>query len=159
MSPPLADTEKPNDAKTKVRRKKTMTPAAILANQTNGRLSRGAVTDQGKRRSRLNACKHNQCSLIPILPGEDEDELNRRLEVWPQILGAETEIERLEAVQVVHMGWRRARSLRSDDADTERRMIALKKARVDGRAEEARRLGLELDCRQRSGIEPLSRLD
>ena len=45
----------------------------------------------------------------------------------------------------VHMGWRRARSLRSDDADTERRMIAIKKARVDGQAEEARQLGLELD--------------
>ena len=88
-----------------------MTPAAIRANQANGRLSRGAVTDLGRRRSRLNACKHNQRSELPILPGEDEDELNRRLEVWPQILGAETEIERLEAVHVVHMGWRRARSL------------------------------------------------
>ena len=100
MSPPLADTEKQNDAKTKVRRKKTMTPAAIRANQANGRLSRGAVTDRGKRRSRLNARKHDHRSELPILPGEDEDELNRRLEVWPQILGAETEIERLEAVHV-----------------------------------------------------------
>ena len=31
MSPPLAATEKQQDAKTKVRRKKTMTPAAIRA--------------------------------------------------------------------------------------------------------------------------------
>ena len=145
MSPPLAATEKQKDAKTKVRRKKTMTPAAILASQTNGRLSRGVVTDRGKKRSRLNACKHNHRSELPILPGEDEDELKRRLEVWPQILGAVTEIEHLEAAHAVHMSWRRARSLRSDDADAERRMIALKKARVDGQAEEARRLGLELD--------------
>jgi hypothetical protein len=82
---------------------------------------------------------------LPILPGEDEAELHRRLEVWPKILGAETEIERLEAIQVVHMGWRRARSLRSDDAAIEKRMIAIKKDHTDRQAEEARLLGLELD--------------
>jgi len=145
MSPPLAATETQNDAKSPGRRKKRMTPKAIEACRTNGRLSRGPVTDRGKRRSRLNARKHDHRSELPILPGEDEDELKRRLEVWPQILGAETEIERLEAVQAVHMGWRRARSLRSDDADAEQRMIAVKKAHVDGQAEEARLLGLELD--------------
>jgi hypothetical protein len=82
---------------------------------------------------------------LPILPGEDEAELHRRLEVWPKILGAETEIERLEAIQAVHMAWRRARSLRSDDAAAERRMIAIKKAHGDRQAQEAQRLGAELD--------------
>jgi hypothetical protein len=82
---------------------------------------------------------------LPILPGEDEAELHRRLEVWPRILGAETEIERLEAIQAVHMAWRRARSLRSDDAAAERRMIAIKKDHTDRQAQEAQRLGAELD--------------
>jgi len=145
MSPPLAATETQDDAKSPGRRKKRMTPKAIEASRRNGKLSRGPITDEGKRRTRLNACKHNHRAELPILPGEDEDELKRRLEVWPQILGAETEIERLEAVQAVHMGWRRARSLRSDDADAEKRMIAIKKAHVDQQAEEARLLGLELD--------------
>ena len=146
MSPPLADTETQNDARSPgKRKKKRMTPKAIEASRRNGRLSRGPVSDRGKRRSRLNARKHDHRSELPILPGEDEDELNRRLEVWPQILGAETEIERLEAVQAVHMGWRRARSLRSDDSAAERRMIDIKKAHVDRQAEEARLLGLELD--------------
>ena len=107
----------------------------------------------GKLRSRLNARKHDHRSELPILPGEDGAELHRRLEVWPKILGAETEIERLEAVQAVHMGWRRARSLRSDDATAERRMIAIKKAHGDRQAEEARLLGLELD----SDVDPEGR--
>jgi hypothetical protein len=89
---------------------------------------------------------------LPILPGEDEAELHRRLEVWPEILGAETEIEHFEAIQVVHIAWRRARSLRSDDAAAERRMIAIKKAHTDRQAEEARLLGVELD----SDVDPKS---
>ena len=145
MSPPLADPETQNDAERPGKRKKKTSEKAIAANRRNARLSRGPVTDEGKAHSRLNACKHNHRAELPILPGEDEDELDRRLEVWPQILGAETEPERLEAMQAVHMGWRRARSLRSDDAATERRMIDVKKVHAERQANEARQLGEQLD--------------
>ena len=107
---------------------KADTPKAIEANKRNGRLSRGPRTPEGKSRSRLNACKHNLELSSLLLPGEDGDELKRRLEVWPEILGAETEVEHFEAVQVVHLGWRRARSLRSDDAETRTRMMRPQKA-------------------------------
>ena len=145
MSPPLADVETDNDTGRPVKNRKPPSARRIAANRKNARSSRGPVTKEGKERSRLNACKHNHRAELPILPGEDGAELDHRLEVWPQVLEAETEVEHFVAVQAVHLGWRIERSRRSDDAAAERRMTAVKKTEKDRRAEEARLLGLELD--------------
>jgi hypothetical protein len=147
MSPPLTATKSKKKTKdpAKPRKPIVVSEKRLAANRANAKLSRGPVSSLGKSRSRTNACKHNLRAKLPILPGEDADELARRLELWPQILEAETEIEHFEAEQAVHIGWRRARSRRSEDATARRRMMDIKNARVDRQAEEARLLGLELD--------------
>ena len=138
MSPPLAATEKQKDAKTKVPRKKTMTPAQLRANRANARFSRGPVSQAGKDRSRLSACKHNLRSELPILPGENREELYRRLDVWPGLLGAEGEIEEAVATRAVHMFWRLERADLSEDAAAERVILAIDKEREERDAEEVR---------------------
>jgi len=145
MSPPLADTEKPNNAKNKVRRRKTMTPAALAANKRNAKLSLGPVTQTGKEHSRLSACKHNLRSELPILPGENAEELNRRLEVWPALLGAEGEIEESVAARVVHTFWRLERADFSEDAAAERVMLAIDRELEERDAEEVRQLEAQID--------------
>ena len=112
MSPPLAAAETKNDTDTPVKPKKPISERQRIANPNNGRRGRGPVTTAGKKRSRLNACKHYHRSELPLLPGENGPELQRRLAVWPEILGAETEIEHFAAVQAVHFGLARG-TLRS----------------------------------------------
>ena len=145
MSPPLADTEKSKDGRTKVRRKKTMTPAALRANKINARLSRGPVTQAGKERSRVNACTHNLRTELPILPGEDPDELKRRLEVWPGLLGAKGEIEVAVATQAVHTYWRVERAHLSEDAAAELVINAIDQELEERDAEQVRLLEAQLD--------------
>ena len=145
MSPPLAGTEKKKDAKTKVRRKKTMTRAALAANKKNAMLSLGPVTRLGKENSRLSACKHNLRSELPILPGENSEELKRRLELWPSLLGAEGEIEEAVAIRAVHTYWRLERADHSEDSAAERVMLAIDREREEREAEEVCRLEAQLD--------------
>jgi hypothetical protein len=143
MSPPLAEDQK--NAKFKVRRKKTITAAQLRANRANARLSRGPVTQAGKDRSRMSACKHNLRAELPILPGENSDELNRRLDVWPGLLGAEGEIEVGVATRAVHAFWRLERADLSEDAAAEQAMLAIDKEREEREAEEVRQLEAQLD--------------
>ena len=145
MSPPLAGTEKKKYAKTNVRRRKSMTPAALAANKANSRLSRGPVTQAGKERSRVNACTHKLRAELPILPGENSEELHRRLEVWPALLGAKGEIEVSVATQAVHTFWRVERANLSEDAAAERVMIAIDRELEQRDAEQVRLLEAQLD--------------
>jgi hypothetical protein len=145
MSPPLCDTESPNVATAPTKSKKAPSAQQLAANQANARLSRGPVTPEGKERSKYNARKHDLRAESPVLPGENAAELNRRLEVWPVLMNAATELEWFAAERAVHIGWRIERAERSEDAAAERVMIDLEKATEDRQAEEARLLVLELD--------------
>lgn len=52
------------------------TEAQIRANQENAKKSTGPSTEEGKRRSSLNAMTHGIFAQIPILPGEDRELFN-----------------------------------------------------------------------------------
>jgi hypothetical protein len=135
MSPPLIDTEKP---------KKPCSEKQRIANAANAKRSRGPGPE-AKLRTRFNACKHNLRAESPVLPGEDGDELMRRLAVWPVEAGAETELEWFFATRAVHAGWRLARADRSEDAAAEREMIAVEQRFHDAQESEALVLVQELD--------------
>ena len=49
----------------------TISPAQQAANQANAQLSTGPKSEEGKRRSSLNALKHAITSQTVVLPGED----------------------------------------------------------------------------------------
>ena len=116
----------------------------MIANAANVRRSRGPGPE-AKKRTRYNACKHNLRAESILLPGENAEELKRRLAVWPVLLEADGEHEEFVAEQTVHLGWRLERANRSEAADIERRRLDFARAEEDRQAEQARTLGLELD--------------
>ena len=61
------------------------TEAQIKANQENAKKSTGPTTEEGKQRSSMNAMTHGIFVNIPILPGENEVDLN---ELKAQIIQA-----------------------------------------------------------------------
>ncbi len=142
MSPPLAELD--NETETSAKRNHTVTHKQLLANQANARRSRGPGAE-AKKHTRFNARVHDLRSESEILPGEDRSELDRRLEVWPQIMGADNEVELFAAHRVVHLGWRMERAERSEDAATTKVELALAQVEEARQTEEARLLGLELD--------------
>ena len=51
-------------------------------NRRNAQKSTGPRTPEGKARSRFNAVKHGCRARLPILPGEDPEAYERRLDAW-----------------------------------------------------------------------------
>ena len=61
----------------------TLTAAERAAiSRQNGQKSRGPASPEGKARSRFNALKHGLKAQLPILPGEDPEEYQGRLQAW-----------------------------------------------------------------------------
>ncbi len=64
------------------------------ANRRNGRKSLGPKTDEGKSRSRLNALKHGMRANLLVLPGEDAEACQARVDAWTDSLEPRNESER-----------------------------------------------------------------
>ena len=65
----------------------------IEANQRNSKRSTGPATPQGKSRVRLNALKHGLTAASVVLPGEDPDALQARVDAWKDDLRPRTALE------------------------------------------------------------------
>ena len=86
------------------------------ANQRNALLSTGPRSDAGKMISKFNNLKHGYRAQELILPGEDPQELDDRIDLWIEELRPGTDAERYEVVNAVHATWRQDRSRRSEAA-------------------------------------------
>src|SRR5437763_1937351 len=96
--------------------RRTTSTARIEANRRNARLSTGPRTPEGKSVSRFNGLKHGCCAKAAVLPGEDAEVRQRRLEAWLADLGAATEPERYLVASAVDASWRMDRSRLSETA-------------------------------------------
>src|SRR4051794_19847719 len=85
--------------------KRQISPARLAANRANSRLSTGPRTPLGKSASKLNGLVHGMRAESDILPGEDSDELDRRIATWADELGADTESERYLAEAAAKASW------------------------------------------------------
>ena len=65
----------------------------IEANRRNGRKSAGPKSDEGKSRSRLNALKHGMRANLLVLPGEDAEACQGRVDGWIDSLKPRNEAE------------------------------------------------------------------
>ncbi len=65
----------------------------IEANRRNGRKSSGPKSDEGKSRSRLNALKHGMRANLLVLPGEDAEACQGRVDGWIDSLKPRNEAE------------------------------------------------------------------
>lgn len=67
-----------------------LTPARLAAARANGARSNGPVSDEGKAIVSRNALKHGLRARSPILPGEDPQAHQERLEAWSTDLRVRT---------------------------------------------------------------------
>jgi hypothetical protein len=84
------------------KRKHVMTPARQRACEANSKKSTGP-SEEGKKTSRLNRVSHALCSELPlVMPGEDPEAVNSKIERYISILGAANEVERDQVILAVH---------------------------------------------------------
>ena len=90
------------------------------ANRRNAQRSTGPKSAQGKARASMNALRHGLRAEIPVLPGEDADELQRlRLETLEK-LDPDGALETALAERAAMLTWRLARTRRLEHAVHER---------------------------------------
>ena len=82
-----------------------------------------------------------------ILPGEDPEELQERLETWTEELGATTDAERYLVKNAVHASWRIDRCRDAEAASATARILEIAEGFDDRQAGEVARLvdGFEAD--------------
>src|SRR6267154_1858597 len=82
------------------------TPAQYAANRQNAEKSQGSTSDQGKKRSSLNALRHGLTARVVVLPSEDMAAYNAFSKEIVDSLGAQTPMERQFAQTVADNQWR-----------------------------------------------------
>jgi hypothetical protein len=103
--------------------KREISPARLAANRANSLKSTGPRTPEGKEASRLNGLTHGLRAELAIIPGEDPEALRRRLDVWTDELGAETESERYLVEAAVNASWRMDRCRAAEAAALTRQVL------------------------------------
>jgi hypothetical protein len=107
-------------------------PTRAEINRRNAQRSTGPKTQAGKERSRFNALKHGCRARLPILPGEDPDAYQERLDAWIDKFQPRDAVETYMVERAVHASWQLDRADRAEvaamvEAADER---ALERARV-----------------------------
>ena len=95
----------------------------IEANRRNAARSTGPRTPEGKRKVSLNAVKHGlTATTIVVLPHEDEEAYQRRLEAWTAELNAKGDMGRYLAERAVKVSWQLDRADSYEQACLARRV-------------------------------------
>lgn len=98
------------------------TEAQIKANQENAKKSTGPATEEGKQRSSMNAMTQGIFANIPILPGENEIDLN---ELKAQIIQALKPTDAIELGFVERIIQSRFRQIRLREAEAAKLKISM----------------------------------
>jgi hypothetical protein len=85
-------------------------------NRRNARRSTGPRTAEGKERSRLNALKHGMTARTLILPGEDPEAFQARIEAWTADLQPRNDLEQFLVERAVTASWQLERADRAEAA-------------------------------------------
>ncbi|MBV8315700.1 MAG: hypothetical protein JOZ53_12240, partial [Planctomycetaceae bacterium] len=93
-------------------------------NQKNSQRSTGPRTAAGKARSKLNGLRHGLRAATLVLPGEDPEALQHRLDAWTDELDPRTDLERYFVRSAVEASWRLDRVRRAEAAAGARRVLA-----------------------------------
>ena len=125
--------------------KREVSPARLDANRANSLKSTGPRTPEGKEASRLNGLVHGLRAELAIIPGEDPEALRRRLDVWTDQLGAETESERYLAEAAVNASWRMDRCRAAEAAALTRQVLKAGDQLDQAQAGEVERLVARLE--------------
>ena len=85
------------------------TDAQILANQENAKKSTGPKTVEGKQRSSMNAMTHGIFAQIPILPGEDRENLTALADAINQTYKPQDAMEVILVERIIIASFRQIR--------------------------------------------------
>ena len=113
-------------------------------NRRNAQKSTGPRTPEGKNRSRFNAVKHGMTARTLVLPGEDPDALQERLDSWIGNLQPQNEVEQFLVEQAVQSSWKLDRADRAEVARLSHIIETLPVAEANRQQEEAAALGRRL---------------
>src|SRR5947209_15171805 len=91
-------------------------PARIEANRGNAQKSTGPKTPEGKAKSRLNGLVHGLRARTLVLPGEDEQEYNRRGEDLARELRPQSALEATLVETLAASSWRVERCRKAERA-------------------------------------------
>src|SRR5438874_274357 len=94
----------------------TDAPDRAEINRRNAQRSTGPRTAAGKDRSRFNALKHGLTARTPVLPGEDPEAFQSRIEAFVTFLGPENELEQYLAESAAQSSWQLDRARRAEAA-------------------------------------------
>ncbi len=91
-------------------------PTRAEINRRNAQRSTGPKSQAGKERSRFNALKHGCRARLPILPGEDPDAYQERLDAWIDKFQPRDAVETYMVERTVHASWQLDRADRAEVA-------------------------------------------
>ena len=91
-------------------------PTRAEINRRNAQRSTGPKTQAGKERSRFNALKHGCRARLPILPGEDPEAYQDRLDAWIDKFQPRDAVEAYMVERTVHASWQLDRADRAEVA-------------------------------------------
>ncbi len=95
----------------------TMTPTMRAEiNRRNAARSTGPKSAEAKLRTRFNAVKHGCRARLPIVPGEDPEAYQRRLEAWTDKFRPADDVELYLVERAVHVSWQLDRADRAEVA-------------------------------------------
>jgi hypothetical protein len=92
------------------------TDKQIEANRRNAKHSKGPTTDEGKRKSSRNALKHGLTAKDLLLPQENPQEFQERLEHWQGFYGSDDPGQEALVRRAVVDSWRLDRCVRHETA-------------------------------------------
>jgi hypothetical protein len=116
----------------------------IEANRRNAQKSTGPKTPEGKSRVRLNALKHGLTASTAVLPGEDPEALQSRVDAWADDLGPRTAMEAYLVERAAHFSWQLDRADRTIAARLTDQMRHHASDRASGEADEVAELARRL---------------
>jgi hypothetical protein len=122
----------------------TTTTDRAAINRRNAQKSTGPRTPEGKSRSRFNAVKHGMTAKTLVLPGEDADVLQQRIEAWTADLQPRNDLEQFLVERAVQSSWQLERADRAELARQAGIIRAAPAEEASRQQEEAATLGRRL---------------
>jgi hypothetical protein len=114
------------------------------ASRRNGRKSRGPKTAEGKSRSRFNALNHGMRARTIVLPGEDADAYQGRVDAWMADLQPRDDAEQSLVEQAARASWQLDRADRAQTTHVSAMIEEAADAEDRRRDDEAVELGRRL---------------
>src|SRR5262245_3464286 len=94
----------------------TSAPDRAAINRRNAQKSTGPRTAEGKNRSKFNALKHGLTAASPVLPGEDPDAFQARIDAWKADLKPRNTLEDDLIERAARVSWQPDRVERAHTA-------------------------------------------